>query len=78
MPALEEGFVAAMKLPGGGERQEMGYEQFDDFLSTVKTSQVRKCTEQETKNHRAFSMLSGCLSNAGLDASLRLSEKVTG
>ncbi len=46
MPALEEGFNAAMKLPGGGERQEMDYEQFDDFLSTVKTSQVRYCPQR--------------------------------
>jgi len=41
VPALEEGFAEAMKLPGGGERQKMGYEQFDNFLSAVKTSQVR-------------------------------------
>ena len=40
MPALEEGFVAAMKLPGGAQKQEMCYEQFDAFLSAVKTSQV--------------------------------------
>eukprot|EP00752_Nemacystus_decipiens_P012110 g10735.t1 len=47
LPALEEAFQEAMKIPSsdGGNvssRQHMGYEQFDKFLSSAKTTQVEE------------------------------------
>ncbi|CAN0239211.1 unnamed protein product, partial [Pylaiella littoralis] len=49
VPALEEAFATAMKaVPSGGgssgdnEQQQMDYEQFDKFLSSVSTTQVEE------------------------------------
>lgn len=56
MPVLKDAFAAAMKIPdgeggvgGGGERQQMGYEEFDKFLSSAETTQVTDRLPAKTK-----------------------------
>lgn len=57
LPVLEKAFNEAIKIPSsdGGSassRQHMGYEQFDKFLSSAQTTQVKKVNVQPRKTRK--------------------------